>query len=883
MTTPERPHTAATPQPNHLASNPEQSLADMVPPPSVVQERQFGDHLDALAARYAPDAASAPWSQWDAQLNREPTSQVPGLYRVGTFTIAGCERPILMPAFGQRHLSFAGPNEARGVGDAVGITAGIITRGLAALPAGSLRVSVHGLNGNRQQFSGLEPLARVPVPGSEMRQGKGAHERPSMLYEAVHPNEREALLQSLVGRIQRTLLEGYPSVRARAEILQERLPEPWHVAVLINDGRPFTETEQAAFTYIVEHGTACGVTLITHGIPMAQPYAEQAHLVRGRLETSFARGKDKVMQITPDPSPPIEIMRATALRVAERTKLGVKPPSFESILPRPENYWLENSTEGITAIVGIDAKTGEPVRLELNDLSVHALIGGPTGTGKTNLIEMALASMTTHYSPRELALYLLDFKEGVSFAKYAPNSEGGHWLPHAHLLGVNMNDDREFGLALLNHLTEQIAERSAMFKAAQVSTLQDMRQKHPERELPRMVAIIDEFQILLQGRDAIANEAAALLERLARQGRAAGIHLLLCSQDVSGIDALWGRPSFIDQFGLRIALPGAQRILGPTNTGAEQIPLRPRGFAIVNASKGRPDDNKMVRVPLVPGDTVYDLAGQLWQRGEAESDHRQVPPIVFDGAQRPSFPEATIPRTAGPPQAYLGEGMRVVGRSIRVEVDDTPGANIAVLGTVSAKSKEPLHLIERAVASIAQQKGADVSFSIVYCDPKMAQDAEALYERLAAFNADVVVCDGNAGEELIRESAEAVRTEEVRDTQHYIVLISPEARRAFVDHRTDTTKNLVEVLQRGPQLGTHIIGNWSDVQHLRGSVTAGPAVTDFSVFGTWVAFDVPGADLRKLYDHTLVWSPRSDRALVYSPRTMRSPQLLIPYAPDRAT
>ena len=63
-----------------------------------------------------------------------------------------------------------------------------------------------------------------------------------------------------------------------------------------------------------------------------------------------------------------------------------------------------------------------PVDLPLADASPHALIGGPSGSGKTNLLLTMIASLATRYTPDELELYLLDFKEGVSFAQFAPGA-----------------------------------------------------------------------------------------------------------------------------------------------------------------------------------------------------------------------------------------------------------------------------------------------------------------------------------------------------------------------------------------------------------------------------------------------------------------------------
>ena len=77
--------------------------------------------------------------------------------------------------------------------------------------------------------------------------------------------------------------------------------------------------------------------------------------------------------------------------------------------------------------------------------------------------------------------------------------------------------------------------------------------------------MIDEFQYLFGERDAVTNQAVQLLEDLARRGRSQGIHLVLASQDVSGIQAFWMRPAIFEQFVVRIGLPRARRVLTENN------------------------------------------------------------------------------------------------------------------------------------------------------------------------------------------------------------------------------------------------------------------------------------------------------------------------------
>ena len=123
------------------------------------------------------------------------------------------------------------------------------------------------------------------------------------------------------------------------------------------------------------------------------------------------------------------------------------------------------------------------------------------------------------YEPKDLEFYLLDFKEGVSFAQFAPGRRGRTWLPHARLIGVNINTDREFGLALLQFLSDEMRRRAEAAKAHEVTKLEELRREDPDGRWPRIVAVIDEFQYLFAERDGVTRAATLLLEDVARRGR----------------------------------------------------------------------------------------------------------------------------------------------------------------------------------------------------------------------------------------------------------------------------------------------------------------------------------------------------------------------------
>src|SRR5581483_12372772 len=134
-------------------------------------------------------------------------------------------------------------------------------------------------------------------------------------------------------------------------------------------------------------------------------------------------------------------------------------------------------------------------------------------------------------------LYLIDFKKGVEFKTYAANN-----LPHARVVAVE--SEREFGLSVLQRLDAELVRRGELFRIRGVNDLPSFRAGHkadngdPAGAMPRMLLIVDEFQEFFVEDDKIAQEAALLLDRLVRQGRAFGIHIVLGSQTLGGAFSL---------------------------------------------------------------------------------------------------------------------------------------------------------------------------------------------------------------------------------------------------------------------------------------------------------------------------------------------------------
>jgi hypothetical protein len=407
-----------------------------------------------------------------------------------------------------------------------------------------------------------------------------------------------------------------------------------------------------------------------------------------------------------DEDPPAHLVDAVCRELAANSA-AASHVKLADLLPGPEEeLWSGDAADGLSTIVGHDGDN--PLALNFNDLSPHWMVGGRSGAGKTAFLINVLYGLAARYSPGELSLYLLDFKEGVSFAEFVPTQRDRTWLPHARAVGVE--SDREYGLAVLRELDAEMTRRAVSYKRAGVTRFADLRAvtaaEGRARPMPRILCVIDEFQVLLAGNDPMANEAVALLESLARKGRSYGIHLILASQTVLGVEALYAkRDSIFGQFPVRIALPGGGDVLEPTNDSAAGLPL---GTAVVNTAGGlggprgaTRGHERVVRFPDPHADreALSDLRHKLWGARDPEA----MPPRVFAGyahqhlADDPTY-RAALAGRAGRPAALVGRVIDVNLSTAAFPLDASPGRHLAIFGS-QAVGAEVLQAAARSVAA----------------------------------------------------------------------------------------------------------------------------------------------------------------------------------------
>jgi hypothetical protein len=812
--------------------------------------------LTRLVAEAAPGAAGDPWESWLRRVGTaDGTGELPELWRIGTAVADEAPDrtpfPVAIPLLDAAHLHVSTTPASRATAEAMVET--LLLRVLSYLRPGMVHVHVWDTGQLTGSMPGLYPLTRAGL---------------LTVHDPAQPKE---LLDELSDHIRRVhtgvLAGGDTSVRSISGRAGRRT-EPWRIAVLLGSHEALPDDRQQQLLRVARNGLACGVQLIAVDLPVTvNSPMEVVEFIDEHTARCSMTGPHAT--VTPDPPlPRTAVPQACAAIADELEARRTRLCTFDDLMP--DAHWRENSGAGLVTPVG--RADSLPVDVVLGDSSPHALIGGPSGSGKTNFLYAMLGGLAARYSPDELELYLLDFKEGVSFAQFTPGRRDPTWLPHARLVGVNVNADREFGLALLSFLADTMRARADVAKQYEVTKLEELRAENPDGRWPRIVAVIDEFQYLFAERDVVATTAARLLEDVARRGRSQGIHLVLASQDVSGIEAFWGKPAIFEQFILRVALPKARRVLADVNDAAVELP---RWHAVINHESGVRQGNQVARIPDATSRDTFDKL----QRTLCEKRRPDLPlPRLFDGSHVPVLAETADFRRLSPdtgvPSAVLGQIIDVAGSAAVTTLAGAPGRNLAVIGS---SVTDAASVLGAAALSVARQHvPGSARFTLCPLVGDAAEPVARLADRLRLAGHEVAVVERDSLKERLAEIAGGFGSSPV--VPHYLFGYGVDGAQAMLEAKElgaqSGLDHLRAVLRHGPEHRTHVFGWWRSVGRLRAALPMGQ-VDDI---GPWVAFDVQGQELQSLAPGQLIaWSPRARRGLFFDRFEHARPHVIIPF------
>ncbi|MFD3684052.1 type VII secretion protein EccCa [Nocardiopsis sp. NPDC058631] len=191
--------------------------------------------------------------------------------------------------------------------------------------------------------------------------------------------------------------------------------------------------------------------------------------------------------------------------------------------------WRKRSTGDYLRVpIGV-GPNGNTVLLDLKEsafggMGPHGLVVGATGSGKSEMLRTMVASLVINHSPESLALLLVDFKGGATFADTDR-------LPHSTGLITNLADDDSLVMRFREATFGELTRRQQILKDAgnlpNLHAYEAAREDDPGLEpLPHLLIIIDEFSELLTAHP----DFAELFVAIGRIGRSIGVHLLLATQ-----------------------------------------------------------------------------------------------------------------------------------------------------------------------------------------------------------------------------------------------------------------------------------------------------------------------------------------------------------------
>lgn len=846
--------------------------------------------------RKAWEADQPAVTDWAAILEHSwtPADEIPRGIRIGRYRLAldqmengvprhpslsetppAFEWPARLPFPTNPSLCLQTPHAGRE--QAIAILQVAMLRLLTQLPAGTLRFTVIDPVGLGESFSAFMHLADA----DELLISSRIWTEPSQI-----DTQLAKLTDHMESVFQKYLRGEYETIEEYNEEAGE-VAEPYRILVIAGFPHGFSDRAAERLASILASGPRCGVfPLIIADLGKQMPNRfdpaplDEAGTVLNWNGTTFARkGTPSQLTLLPDAPPSAGDFAAIVRKMGELSKhiRRVEVP-FRRVIPNDANRWTQDSRRSLDCPLGRAGAT----RLQNFHLgtgtSQHVLIAGKTGSGKSTLLHVLITNLALRYGPSDLEYYLIDFKKGVEFKTYAT-----HQLPHARVIAIE--SDREFAVSVLERLDRMLKERGDLFRDVGVQDIKSFRNAQPNVAMPRVLLIVDEFQEFFTEDDKFSQAAALLLDRLVRQGRAFGMHVLLGSQTLGGAYSL--ARTTIGQMAVRIALQcseaDAHLILSEENSAARLL-TRP-GEAIYNDANGLLEGNSPFQIAWLSEEEQSTALRGLAELAR-EQNVRTPPMIVFEG-NVPADParndelthriQSTRERQESLPlRTWIGEAVAITGPA-EIDFPRHSGANLLVVGPDAIASKG---VLTAAIAGLAATQPAatpaDDSPSIWLFTSRSGAEREDRWGALAqALGARIQLGGAREANDVLVELASDLEQRKTSDTKapdrlvifddfgHFRDLRKSDDDFSFGGFDREKTvkpsQHFAELLKDGPAHGIHLLV-WCDTYN---NVDRGLGRQLIREFEQRIVFQMSPSDSSNLIDSPAAGRIGANRAILY--------------------
>ncbi|TFB83208.1 FHA domain-containing protein [Cryobacterium algoricola] len=411
---------------------------------------------------------------------------------------------------------------------------------------------------------------------------------------------------------------------------------PVIVAIVMSD----SQVDRGRLVTLAEEGPDYSVHLLWHAASVADlPAACRTYVdvaADGTGVVGFVRSATRVVVS------PLEIIAGADAAVAARLLSPVQDSGAreldESDLPasvsyqdlQPENVisspdavaalwdrshsltarWRDNPPHEAGTLSGIVGQGASGVlRLDLREHGPHALVGGTTGSGKSEFLQTWIMSLASEYSPDRLTFLLIDYKGGAAFAECTR-------LPHTVGLVTDLNT--HLVRRALTSLRAELHYRETLLNDKGAKDLISLEKRGDPDAPPSLVIVIDEFA-------ALVGEVPEFVDGIvdvAQRGRSLGLHLVMATQRPAGVI----KDNLRANTNLRIALRVAdesdsQDVIGRKDAATFDPATPGRGVA-----------------KLGPGKLIHFQTGYLGGRSRAAAKLPDIDIAEFPFEVRDSWP-----------------------------------------------------------------------------------------------------------------------------------------------------------------------------------------------------------------------------------------------------
>lgn len=187
-------------------------------------------------------------------------------------------------------------------------------------------------------------------------------------------------------------------------------------------------------------------------------------------------------------------------------------PYAPPVLPRKPGSLRAVIGQSSQGTFSVDIRTDGP----------HALVGGTTGAGKSELLQAWILGMASAHSPQRVTFLLVDYKGGSAFRDCVR-------LPHT--VGLVTDLSPHLVRRALASLSAELHYREHLLARFKAKDLVELERRGEVEAPPSLIIVVDEFAALVQE----VPEFVDGVVNVAQRGRSLGLHLILATQRPAGV------------------------------------------------------------------------------------------------------------------------------------------------------------------------------------------------------------------------------------------------------------------------------------------------------------------------------------------------------------